>query len=131
MARRLPGRRPVRRGGRLRATGARRGTGRRRQVPALAARRGYGVRIHRTHEILRPWSTGTPVLDAGRLAVVRIEPVLRQRRPALGLHLYLAGDAGDTIIPTVFADPAVAVAHECDPLIFPHGTPGDDAFAFA
>ena len=35
------------------------------------------MRIHRTHEFIAPWSTGAPVLDAGRLAAVRIEPVLR------------------------------------------------------
>ncbi len=89
------------------------------------------MRLHRTHELLGPWSTGTPVLDADRLAAVRVEPVLRQRRPALVLDLYLAGDDGDTIVPQVFVDPAVAIERDRDALIFPFGTPGDDAFALA
>jgi hypothetical protein len=89
------------------------------------------MRVHRTHDVLAPWSTGTPVLDAARLTAVRIEPVLRQRKPALALDLYLAGDDGDTIVPLVLADPAALVDRDRDPLIFPYGTPGDDAFAFA
>jgi hypothetical protein len=89
------------------------------------------MRLHRTHELLAPWSTGTPVLNADRLAAVRVEPVLRQRRPVLLLDLYLAGDDGDTIVPHVLVDPAVAIERDRDPLIFPFGTPGDDAFALA
>jgi hypothetical protein len=89
------------------------------------------VRTHRTHELIAPWSTAAPVLDARRLAAVRIEPVQRQRRPALALDLYLAGEAGGTVIPLVLAEPTVIVERDRDPLIFPHGTPGDDAFAVA
>ncbi|HEV2737099.1 MAG TPA: hypothetical protein VGU66_00840 [Candidatus Elarobacter sp.] len=89
------------------------------------------MRTHRTHEILAPWSTARPVLDPARLAAVRIEPVLRQRRPAFALDFCLADDAGTTIIPLVLADPAAVVERDRDPLIFPHGTPGDDAFAHA
>jgi len=89
------------------------------------------MRLHRTHEVLPPWSTGVPVLDPARLAVVRIEPVFRQRRPTLAIDLYLAAGGGDTVIPTIFADPAVVIARDRDPLVFPHGTPGDDAFAAA
>jgi hypothetical protein len=89
------------------------------------------MRMHRTHDVLAPWSTGTPVLDAARLAAVRIEPVLRQRKPAFALDLYLAGDDGDTIVPLALADPAALIERDRDPLIFPYGTPGDDAFAFA
>jgi hypothetical protein len=81
--------------------------------------------------VLRPWSTGVPLLHADRLAVVRIEPVFRQRQPTLAVDLYLAGDDGDTMIPTIFADPAVVIARDRDPLVFPDGTPGDDAFAAA
>ncbi|MDB5027558.1 MAG: hypothetical protein JWO66_1247, partial [Candidatus Eremiobacteraeota bacterium] len=40
------------------------------------------MRTHRTHGPIAPWSTGTPVLDAERLVAVRIESVMRQRRPA-------------------------------------------------
>ncbi|HEX3463998.1 MAG TPA: hypothetical protein VHS78_08130 [Candidatus Elarobacter sp.] len=90
------------------------------------------MRIHRTHTILAPWSTGrAPVLDAARLVAVRIEPVLRQRRPALALDLHLADDDGITAIPVVLADPSTIVDRDRDPLIFPAGTPGDDAFAAA
>jgi len=89
------------------------------------------MRTHRTHEILAPWSTARAVLDPGRLAAVRIEPVLRQRRPAFALDFYLADDAGTTVIPMVLADPATIVDRDRDPLIFPYGTPGDDAFAHA
>lgn len=89
------------------------------------------MRTHRTHQVLAPWSTGTPVLDPARLAAVRIEPVLRQRRPAFALDFYLAGEAGGTVIPGVLADPAVVVERDRDPLIWPAGTPGDDAFARA
>ena len=89
------------------------------------------MRLHRTHEVLAPWSTGNPVLDPGRLAAVRIEPVFRRRQPALTLDFYLAGDAGDTIVPTVLVDPASVIERDRDPLIFPAGTPGDDAFTLA
>jgi hypothetical protein len=90
------------------------------------------MRTHRTHAILAPWSTGaSPVLDAARLAAVRIEPVTRQRRPALVLDLVLTGDDGLTVIPLVLADPSTIVERDRDPLIFPAGTPGDDAFAVA
>ena len=87
------------------------------------------MRRHRTHEIIAPWSTGTPVLDASRLAAVRVEPVLRQRRPALSLDLYLSGDDGDTIVPLVLVDPATVIDRDRDPLVFPFETPGDDRFA--
>ncbi len=87
------------------------------------------MRRHRTHEIIAPWSTGTPVLDASRLAAVRVEPVLRQRRAALSLDLYLAGDDGDTIVPLVLVDPAMVIDRDRDPLVFPFETPGDDRFA--
>lgn len=89
------------------------------------------MRTHRTHGPIAPWSTGTPVLDAERLVAVRIESVMRQRRPALALDLYLEDEHGTTVIPLVLADPAVVVDRDRDPLIFPHGTPGDDAFALA
>jgi hypothetical protein len=89
------------------------------------------VRTHRTHELIAPWSTGTPVLDAARLAAVRIEPVVRQGRPVLALDLYLTDGAGGTVIPLVLVEPAVVIDRDRDPLIFPHGTPGDDAFASA
>jgi hypothetical protein len=89
------------------------------------------MRTHRTHDILAPWSTARAVLDPARLAAVRIEPVLRQRRPALALDFCLADDAGVTVIPLVLADPAVIVERDREPLVFPHGTPGDDAFARA
>ena len=89
------------------------------------------MRTHRTHEIIAPWSTARPVLDPARLAAVRIEPVLRQRRPAFVLDFCLADDGGTTVIPMVLADPAVVVERDREPLIFPHGTPGDDAFARA
>jgi len=87
------------------------------------------MRRHRTHEIVAPWSTGSAVFDASRLAAVRIEPVLRQRRPALVLDLYLAGDAGDTIVPLVLVDPATVIERDRDPLVFPFETPADDRFA--
>jgi hypothetical protein len=89
------------------------------------------MRLHRTHEFLAPWSTGAPVLDAARLVAVRIEPVLRRRQSALVLDLYLAGETGDTIIPMVLADPACVIERDRDPLIFPAGTPGGEAFATA
>jgi hypothetical protein len=72
-----------------------------------------------------------PVLDATLLAAVRVEPVFRRRQPALALDFYLAGDAGDTIIPTVLADPTTVIERDRDPLIFPSGTPGCEAFALA
>jgi hypothetical protein len=87
------------------------------------------MRRHRTHEIIAPWSTGIPVFDAARLAAVRIEPVLRQRRPALALDLYVAGDDGDTIVPLVLVDPAVVIDRDRDPLVFPFEMPGDERFA--
>jgi hypothetical protein len=89
------------------------------------------MRLHRTHDVLAPWSTGVPVLDPARLAAVRIEPVFRQRLPALALDFYLAGDAGDTIVPAVLTDPAGVIERYRDPLIFPWGTPGGEAFASA
>ncbi len=89
------------------------------------------MRFHRTHVLLAPWSTGAPVLDAARLAAVRIEPVRRQRRTALVLDLCLADGAALTVIPTVLVDPAVVVDRDRDPLVFPHSTPGGDAFACA
>jgi hypothetical protein len=89
------------------------------------------MRTHRTHELIAPWSTAVPVLDPARLVAVRIEPVLRRRTAALALDLYLADGAGATVIPLVLADPAVIAERDRDPLVFPHGTPGDDAFARA
>jgi hypothetical protein len=89
------------------------------------------VRIHATHQVIAPWSVGEPVLDPERLAAVRVEPVFRQRRPALVLDLYLAGETGATVIPLVLVDPAVVVDRDRDPLIFPRGTPGGPAFALA
>jgi len=89
------------------------------------------VRTHATHAVIAPWSTAEPVLDPARLAAIRIEPVLRQRRPVLALDLYLAGATGATVIPLVFADPAVVVERDRDPLIFPAGTPGGAEFALA
>jgi len=87
------------------------------------------MRRHRTHEILAPWSVGAPVLEAQRLAAVRIEPVLRQRRPALSLDLYLSDGDRHTVIPLVLVDPAVALERDRDPLVFPFETPGNDRFA--
>jgi hypothetical protein len=89
------------------------------------------MRTHRTHAVIAPWSTAAPVLDPERLVAVRIEPVRRQRRPALALDLCLADDAGCTVIPLVLADPAVIVERDRDPLIFPHDAPVDDALALA
>ncbi len=89
------------------------------------------MRTHRTHEILAPWSTACPVLDSARLSTVRVEPVLRRRRPAFALDFCLADDAGITVIPLVLAEPAVIIERDREPLIFPHGTPGDAAFARA
>ena len=89
------------------------------------------MRTHRTHAILAPWSTGTPVVDAERLVAVRVEPVRRHRRTALVLDLCLAHGADVTVIPAVLADPAIVADRDRDPLVFPHGTPGDDAFACA
>ncbi len=89
------------------------------------------MRTHRTHELLPPWSVGTAVLDPARLAVVRVDPVLRQRRPALVLDFMLSGEDGTTVIPLVLVDPATVVERDRDPLIFPAGTPGDEAFALA
>ncbi len=83
------------------------------------------------HAVIAPWSTGTPVLDPQRLAAVRVEPVLHRRRAALVLDLCLiAGDAL-TVIPNVLVEPALVVDRDRDPLVFPFGTPGDDAFASA
>jgi hypothetical protein len=89
------------------------------------------MRTHRTHELLPPWSVGTPVLDPARLAAVRLEPVFRQRRPALALDFTLAGESGLTVIPLVLVDPATVVERDRDPLIFPAGTPGEYAFVRA
>ena len=89
------------------------------------------MRTHRTHEIIAPWSTARPVLDPAQLAVVRIEPVLRQRRPAFVLDFFLHDGGATTVIPLVLADPAVVVERDREPLVFPHGTPGGDAFARA
>jgi len=89
------------------------------------------LRTHRTHEILAPWSTARPVLDPARLAAVRIEPVLRRRRPAFALDFVLHDDQGTTVIPLVLADPAEIVERDRAPLVFPHGTPGGEAFAHA
>ncbi|MEA2719529.1 MAG: hypothetical protein QOJ39_1393 [Candidatus Eremiobacteraeota bacterium] len=89
------------------------------------------MRTHRAHEIIAPWSTGAPVLDPARLGAVRIEPVMRQRRAVLALDLYLAGATGCTVIPLVLAEPSAIVERDRDPLVFPHGTPGGDAFAAA
>jgi hypothetical protein len=89
------------------------------------------MRLHRTHAVLAPWSTGAPVLDAARLAAVRIEPVRLRRRTALVLDLCLAHGDDLTVIPTVLVDPAVVIDRDRDPLVFPEGMPGDDAFASA
>jgi hypothetical protein len=89
------------------------------------------MRIHRTHTVLAPWSTVAPVLAAERLAAVRIEPVLRQRKGALLLDLTLADGAALTVIPGVLVDPAVVIGRERDPLVWPAGAPGDDAFLAA
>jgi len=89
------------------------------------------VRSHRVFPVLAPWSTGTPLTDPDRLAVVRIEPVLRQRRGALLLDLYFAGPDGDTIVPGVIVEPALVVERERDPLIFPAGFRGSDGLAAA
>src|SRR5581483_2567036 len=84
-----------------------------------------------SHEILAPWTTGAAVLDAERLAAVRIEPVLRRRRPALALDLYLAAERGDTVIPLAIADPAAVVERDRDPIVWPADTLVDDAVAAA
>jgi|HubBroStandDraft_1064217.scaffolds.fasta_scaffold00573_3 hypothetical protein len=89
------------------------------------------MRTHRVFDVLAPWSTGTPVTDPARLAVVRIEPVLRQRRGALLLDFYLTGADGDTIVPGVIVEPPLVVERERDPLIFPAGFRGGDALAAA
>lgn len=89
------------------------------------------MRLHRTHVILAPWSIGVPVLDAARLVALRVEPVLRQRKSALLLDLCLAGDGGLTVIPSVLVEPSQVIARERDPLIWPQGIPGDDAFLAA
>ncbi len=124
----------VRAGGRRRPRPAGAGRARHRRAARAARppRRWPAMRTHRTHQVLAPWSTGTPVLDPARLAALRVEPVLRQRRPAFALDFYLAGaDGGDTVMPGVLVEPAVVVERDRDPLIWPHGTPGDDAFARA
>ncbi|HTJ27832.1 MAG TPA: hypothetical protein VMA36_16870 [Candidatus Limnocylindria bacterium] len=89
------------------------------------------MRTHRTHQIIAPWSTGAPVLDPQRLAVLRVEPVSRQRKSALLLDLCLADGDALTVIPGVLVEPALVVGRERDPLVWPHGTPGDDAFLAA
>ncbi len=87
------------------------------------------MRTHRTHQTIAPWSIGTPVTDPARLAVVRIEPVLRQRRPAFVLDFCVADARGMTIVPLVLADPATVAERDRDPLVFPAGMPGGDDFA--
>lgn len=89
------------------------------------------MRTHRTHLVLAPWSTATPVLDAEKLAAVRVEPVLRRRKGALLLDVTLADGDALTVIPAILVEPAQIVARERDPLIWPAGTPGGDAFASA
>jgi hypothetical protein len=89
------------------------------------------VRTHRVFDLLAPWSTGTPVSDPGRLAAVRIEPVLRQRRATLYLDCYLIGEDGDTVVPSVLVEPALVVERDRDALLFPTGMRGGDAFAAA
>jgi hypothetical protein len=89
------------------------------------------MRTHRVFEVLAPWSTGTPVTDPDRLAVIRIEPVLRQRRATLCLDCYLTGEDGDTVVPGVLVEPALVVERERDALLFPAGMRGGDAFAAA
>lgn len=87
------------------------------------------MRTHRTHEILAPWNTAHAVLDPARLAAVRIEPVLRRRRAAFVLDFFLHDGAGVTVIPLAIAEPAVVIERDREPIVLPHGTPGDDAFA--
>ena len=89
------------------------------------------MRTHRTHLVLAPWSTATPVLDAGKLAAVRVEPVLRRRKGALLLDVTLADGDALTVIPAILVEPAQVVARERDPLIWPAGTPGGDLFTAA
>jgi hypothetical protein len=89
------------------------------------------MRTHRVFDVLAPWSTGTSVTDADRLAVVRVEPVLRQRRATLSLDCYLTGEDGDTVVPGILVEPALIVERERDALLFPAGMRGGDAFAAA
>ena len=71
------------------------------------------------------------MLDPARLATVRIEPVLRRRRPAFVLDFVLHDDHGTTVIPMALADPAEIIERDREPLVFPHGAPGGEAFARA
>jgi hypothetical protein len=89
------------------------------------------MRTHRAFDVLAPWSTGTPVTDPDRLAAVRIEPVLRQRRATLHLDCYLIGDDGDTVVAGILVEPALVVERERDALLFPAGMRGGDPFAAA
>jgi len=89
------------------------------------------MRTHRTHAVIPPWSTSAPVLDSARLAAVRVEPVRHHRRTVLALDVCLADADALTVLPLVLVDPALVVERDRDPLVFPHGTPGDDAFACA
>jgi hypothetical protein len=89
------------------------------------------MRSHRVFALLAPWSSGVPIVDAGRLAAVRVEPVLRQRRATLLLDLYLAEDDRHTVVPGVLVEPQLVVERERDPLLFPAGFRGGDAFAAA
>ncbi|HEX3551444.1 MAG TPA: hypothetical protein VHT53_13755 [Candidatus Elarobacter sp.] len=89
------------------------------------------MRTHRTHATIAPWSTATPVLDPDRLAVVRVEPVLYRRRTALVLDACLANGDALTIVPGIVVEPAIVIDRDRDPLVFPFGAPGDDAFASA
>ena len=89
------------------------------------------MRTHRTHIVLAPWSTATPVLAAECLGAVRIEPILRQRRGALLLDFSLFDESGTTVIPGVLVDPAQIINRDRDPMVWPNRTPGDDAFLAA
>lgn len=89
------------------------------------------MRVHRVHQFIEAWSTGAPIVDPARLATVRIEPVLRARRAGLSLDFHLADGCDTTVIPIVLADPSVIVERDRDPLVFPVGAPGGDAFAAA
>jgi len=89
------------------------------------------MRRHRSHEILAPWQTGAGSAEAGALAAVRIEPVLRRRRPMFALDLYLSGAGGDAVVPLVLADPPAVVDRDRDPLIWPAAFAGGDEVAEA
>jgi hypothetical protein len=89
------------------------------------------MRTHRRHLVLPPWSTAQPVCDPARLAAVRIETVFHQRKAAFSLDVTLADGDGLTVVPGVLVDPALVIGRERDPLLWPHGVPGDDAFLSA